>query len=172
MYSSSSIVLSCLSFALCVFLKRDSCPFFYIAMQSLGETQIDLGAPALVPPPTSLVVERSHDRRSHSPLVGQEGDINDAVIDNIVEEDSSNGDEEEGKLKILFCEDKWNPLLSTPMLVPINFIFSRWWSGGRRVGGGVSTEQSTCSAKRHLWTVCGSQCPYPHSNLHHCSCGH
>ena len=69
-------------------------------MQSLGETQIDLGAPALVPPPTSsLMVEQSHDQRSHSPLVGLEGDINDAVIDNIVEEESSNGDEEEGKLK-------------------------------------------------------------------------
>jgi hypothetical protein len=34
-------------------------------------------------------------------LVGLEGDINDAVIDNIVEEESSNGDEEEGKWKIL-----------------------------------------------------------------------
>ena len=65
-------------------------------MQSLGETQIDLGAPALVPPPTSLMVEQSHDRHSRSPLVGQEGDINDVVIDNIVEEDSSNGEEDEG----------------------------------------------------------------------------
>lgn len=70
-------------------------------MQSLGETQIDLGAPALVPPQTSLMVEQSHDRRSCSPLVGQEGDINDAVIDNIVEEDSSNG-EDEGSLNN-FC---------------------------------------------------------------------
>lgn len=76
---------------------------FFVAMQSLGETQIDLGAPALVPPPTSslMVEQQSHDRRSHSPLVDLEGDIKDAVIDNIVEEDSSNGDEEEGKLKIL-----------------------------------------------------------------------
>ena len=59
----------------------------FSAMQSLGETQIDLG-PAIVPPPTSLM-ESSHDSRSRSPLVGQEGDINDTVIDNIVEEDSS-----------------------------------------------------------------------------------
>lgn len=85
-------------------------------MQSLGETQIDLGVPALVPPPTSLMVGRSHDRRSRSPLVGQEGDIKDAVIDNIVEEDSSNGDEEEGKLKILFCEGKWNPLIVNTLI--------------------------------------------------------
>ena len=81
---------------------------FFVAMQSLGETQIDLGAPALVPPPTSslMVEQQSHDRRSRSPLVDLEGDIKDAVIDNIVEEDSSNGDEEEGKLKIL-----WVPLI-------------------------------------------------------------
>ena len=72
------------------------------AMQSLGETQIDLGAPAIVPPPTSLLIEQSHDPRSHSPLVGQEGDINDAVIDIIVEEDSSNGEEEEGDLQLIF----------------------------------------------------------------------
>lgn len=55
-------------------------------MQSLGETQIDLGA-AIVPPPTSIL-EHSRESGSRSPLVGQEGDINDAVIDNIVEEDS------------------------------------------------------------------------------------
>ena len=61
-------------------------------MQTLGETQIDLGA-AIVPPPTVLL-EPSHDSRSHSPLVGQEGDINDAVIDNIVEEDSSVEDDD------------------------------------------------------------------------------
>ena len=64
------------------------------AIQSLGETQIDLGA-AIVPPPTSLL-EHSRDSDSRSPLVGQEGDINNAVIDELVEEDSSAGEDDEG----------------------------------------------------------------------------
>lgn len=99
-------------------------------MQSLGETQIDLGAPALVPPPTSsLMVEQSHDQRSHSPLVGLEGDINDAVIDNIVEEESSNGDEEEGKL-----ETFWKNGIPTPFICEgrrggiIIFLGCYFWS--------------------------------------------
>ena len=66
------------------------------AIQSLGETQIDLGA-AIVPPPTTSTSLMDHSRDSRSPLVGQEGDINDTVIDNIVEEDSSVEDDEEGE---------------------------------------------------------------------------
>ena len=58
--------------------------------------KLTLGEPAIVPPPTSLVIERSRDPRSRSPLVGQEGDINDAVIDNIVDEDSTIGDDYDG----------------------------------------------------------------------------
>ena len=69
------------------------------AIQSLGETQIDLGA-AIVPPPTTSMMERPRGD-SRSPLVGQEGDINDTVIDNIVEEDSSVEDDEEGEIMIL-----------------------------------------------------------------------
>ena len=81
---------------------------FFAAVQSLGETQIDLGAPALVPPPTSLVIERSRDPRSRSPLVGQEGDINDAVIDNIVDEDSTIGDDYEGNELIMLLGIAWS----------------------------------------------------------------
>lgn len=70
----------------------------FAAIQSLGETQIDLGA-AIVPPPTTSLME--HSRDSRSPLVGQEGDINDAVIDNIVEEDSSVEDDDEGMYTLI-----------------------------------------------------------------------
>ena len=70
------------------------------------------------------MVEQSHDRRSRSPLVGQEGDINDAVIENIVEEDSSNGDEEEGKLKIL-GKKFFNYQL--PQISCFLFKFCLWW---------------------------------------------
>lgn len=67
-------------------------------MQSLGETQIDLGAgAAIVPPPTTSLMEQSRDSASRAPLVGQEGDINDVVIDELIEEDSSAEEEEEGK---------------------------------------------------------------------------
>ena len=65
----------------------------HVVIQSLGESQIELGS-AIVPPPHHPL-EVSHDQ-SHDPnlLVSQDGDINDVVIDDIVGRDSSPEDEE------------------------------------------------------------------------------
>ena len=86
------------------------------AIQSLGETHIDLGAVAIVPPPTTSLMEHSRGD-SRSPLVGQEGDINDTVIDNIVEEDSSVEDDEEGEIVAVCFIFNWQLINSVVLYI-------------------------------------------------------
>lgn len=63
------------------------------AIQSLGETHIDLTDSAVPPPPDQM--EQSHDPEAATRLVGRDGDVTEDVIAGIVEQGTS-GSEEEG----------------------------------------------------------------------------